>query len=500
MVLQLGHWLCGEQADGCCHPTDEHACRVMLPSKFVLPRGQGRGACLTARSAVASAGEWPALARRGEEALRLLCSNPSLMQCNVLQPLYDFSGARRSCQRSLQRRRERRQRYRQLQQQQQQQAQRKQGVGAAAVGSGSSADDSEAAAAGTHSDCSQEPEGWLTHSEAAQDSITRQASANLPPQLPMTAIVLTVPAASAAAAPALPATDFRPAAADWQLAGWPHMMQPAEVPYSTHQAAPPPPQQGAHTPLPPPAQLPAKQLPAWTPEAEQQAGLVSAQPSFASMQRQPPQQWQQPGPHLLASSPLPPQEQLPLWLQQPGQVQFAHMARRGQWAQQLQLAPDGQWETVYSVPAPQHGQPMGAPVTVLHPEQLLAGAAQLQQQQVGMQQLQQAQQAQHAQQGQQAQPCMLVWQHSAPLAQLEQLEPHPALQHCSRAPSLPAAMGFAAPVHQQGLTHSHSCPSLLASLEVRTSLHAWFHWRGGCLSVGWPTVCVSPASPLCLHI
>ncbi|PRW45588.1 hypothetical protein C2E21_5890 [Chlorella sorokiniana] len=233
-------------------------------------------------------------------------------QCNVLHPLYEFSGARRSCQRSLQRRRERRQRYRQQQ--------RQQGGGTDSGHiSGSSADDVEAAA-GDRSDWSPDSERQQAQSEAAQGGITWQPTAGPGPQI----IVLTLPAAAAAAAAAAlgqPGTAPWPAEASWQLDGWQHLVQ---LPELQHAASQPPPAHSmpAHTPLPPPAQLPAAPLPAWDPLTGQQAAVASAQLSFASMQRQPPPQWQQTNHHMLPPTPLPtPQEQPPQWEQQPAASQ-----------------------------------------------------------------------------------------------------------------------------------------------------------------------------------
>ena len=389
----------------------------------------------------------------------------ALLQCNVLHPLYEFSGARRSCQRSLQRRRERRQRYRQQQQEQEQQQRRQQqGDGAAAGGISSSAEELEEAAADERSDWGPESQ-WQTHSEAAQGSISWQPTAGPAPQV----IVLTLPAALAAAGAAPPARAASwPLEAAWQLDNWQHAVQPTQLQHSDHPAAPVA-KVPAHTPPPPPpAPLPVGPLPSWDPATERQASLLSAQQSLASLQR-PPRQWQQlDHQQRLAPTPLaPPQVQPPLWQQRPGagQMQVFSLASQPQPQPQPQLLPaesgtaaDGQWEALYSVPGQPAGQPVGMPGAVPHIEHLLPGSAQVQQLDGGLQH------AQHTPQARTAPPDVLVWQHSAPAAQLE---PHLALQQGGPAPPLPPSMCYA-PAKQPSLPHCRSCPSLLAGLEVRS--------------------------------
>lgn len=383
-----------------------------------------------------------------------------LLQCNVLHPLYEFSGARRSCQRSLLRRRERRQRYRQQQQEQEQQQRRQQGNGAATGGTGSSADELEAAAADDRSDWGPESQ-WQTQSEAAQGSISWQPTAGPAPQV----VVLTLPAALAAARAAPPARAASwPLEAAWQLDNWQHMLQPTQLPHS-NQPAGPLAHLPAHTPPPPPpAPRPAGPPPSWDPATEQQASLLSAQLSLASLQR-PPQQWQQPGhQQRLAATPVPPpQVQPPLWQQRLGadQVHVFPLAPQPQ----PQLLPaesgtaaDGQWEAYNSVPGQPAGQPTAMQGGVPHFEHLLPGSTQVQRQDGGLQH------ALHARHARWALPDVLAWQYSAPVAQPEPLQ---ALQQGGPVLPLPPSMCYA-PAKHPALPHCNSCPSLLAYLEVRS--------------------------------
>lgn len=374
---------------------------------------------------------------------------PPPEQCNLLHPLFEFSGARRSCQKSLRRRRERRQRYRQLQRQQQPQG------NADGTPSRSSGDDGEAAAAGGSSKCSPVSEQRRLDS-AAQGSVTWQSTvAGWAGQLPVTAIVLALPAASAAPEAAQSAAAPRPTVTSRQLDSWEHAAQLEAQPVSqavSHRTT-------AHTPLPSVAQPPTRLLPAWQPATEQQAVFLGADPTLAPGQHQlqpqwqpAPPQWGQPSHYQLPPTPLPPpQGQPPLWQQQGGQGQTVQVMLQ---AAELGIAPQGQWDTVSSLLAPQPMQPAVAgpaamPVTLAQFQQRPASVA-------------------HAQQSVNVAPAMppaeLASQRSAPLPQLGHLL---AMQQGGPAPLLPAGLGYAAPgQQQQRLSHSHSCPSHLAALEV----------------------------------
>lgn len=362
----------------------------------------------------------------------------------MLHPLFEFSGARRSCQKSLRRRRERRQRFRQLQQQPQ---------GTPSRSSGSSGDDGEAAAAGGGSKCSPVSEQLLGRSmqrrldSAAQDSVTWQSTvAEWADQLPVTAIV-ALPAAPAVPESAQSATGPRPTVTSLQLDSWEHPPVSQAV---SHLVT-------AHTPLPSMAQPPTGLLPAWQPATEQQAAFLGAEPAFAPEQhqrlpqRQPaPPQWRQPSHYQLPPTPLPPpQVQPPLWQGGQGQTVQAMLQ-----AAELGIAPQGQWDTRSSLPAPQPMQP-----AVAGPAAMPVTLAQFQQRPASMAYAQQWVDVAPA-----VPPAVLASQRSVPLSQLDHLL---LMQQGGPAPLLLAGLGYAAPgQQQQRLSHSRSCPSHLAALEV----------------------------------